>query len=452
MNVSPAPFLFRGGIHPPDAKAATAALPLRDLPLPARLVVSTAQHLGAPATPCVAAGDRVAAGQLIAKASGFLSAAVHAPAAGTIAAIQEAPTPTGRAAVAIVIDTDPAAPASEPPFAPLPGWRDQEPRSLVARVAEAGIVGMGGAGFPTHVKLAPPGDKPIDTVILNGAECEPFLNSDNRLLIERAAQVWEGCQIIRHILGAATLCVAIEDNKREAAAALFAAMKAAPGDNQIHILKTRYPQGSEKQQIYSVTGRTVPMGGLPMDVGCVVENAGTAYAIWDAVVNGRPLTARAITVAGDAVNTPANWFAPVGTVFAELVAASGGVRADLAKLIAGGPLMGFALPSLEVAMGKTSSGLLLFSRARVAPYRSQACINCGRCVEACPLRLMPTELSQAVEADDIDEAERRRVMDCFECGACAYVCPARRPLVQHMRRAKAIIAQRRRAAAQQPKP
>jgi electron transport complex protein RnfC len=183
----------------------------------------------------------------------------------------------------------------------------------------------------------------------------------------------------------------------------------------------------------------------------VVENAGTAYAIWDAVVSGRPLTARAITVAGDAVNTPANWFAPVGTAFADLAAASGGVRGDLAKLIAGGPLMGFALSSLEVAMGKTSSGLLLFSRARVAPYCSQACINCGRCVEACPLRLMPTELSQAVEADDIDEAERRRVMDCFECGACAYVCPARRPLVQHMRRAKAIIAARRRAAAQKPK-
>ena len=193
------------------------------------------------------------------------------------------------------------------------------------------------------------------------------------------------------------------------------------------------------------------MGGLPMDVGCVVENVATAYAVWDAVVNGRPLTARAITVTGDAVNTPTNWFAPVGTSFADLVAASGGARDNLAKLIAGGPMMGFALPSLEVAMSKTSSGLLLFPRECVRPYRSMACINCGRCVEACPLGLMPNELSQAAEADDIDEAENRHVMDCFECGACAYVCPARRPLVQHMRRAKAVITQRRRAAAQQKK-
>jgi Na+-translocating ferredoxin:NAD+ oxidoreductase subunit C len=451
MKVSPALFSFQGGIHPPDAKTETAALPLRALPLPARLVVSMAQHLGAPSAPCVKAGDRVRAGQMIAKASGFISAAVHAPAAGTVAAIQEAPTPTGRSAMAIIIETDPGEPAADPPYPPMPAWRNEEPRNLVERIAAAGIVGMGGAGFPTHIKLSPPGDKPIDTVILNGAECEPFLNSDNRLMIERAAQIWEGCQIIRHILGAATLCVAIEDNKAEAAAALFAAMKETPGDNQIHILKTRYPQGSEKQQIFSVTGRTVPMGGLPMDVGCVVENAGTADAIRDAVVNGRPLTARAITVSGDAVNKPANWLAPVGAVFADLAQASGGYRANLAKLIAGGPMMGFALPSLDVAMGKTSSGLLLFSSARLSPYRSLACINCGRCVEACPLRLMPTELSQAIEADDIDEAEKRHVMDCFECGACAYVCPARRPLVQHMRRAKAIIAQRRRAAQRQKK-
>jgi len=451
MKVSPAPFLFRGGIHPPDSKTATAALPLKDLPLPARLEVSTSQHLGAPAAPCVAVGDRVTAGQLIAKASGFISANVHAPAAGTIPAIPEAPTPTGRTATAIIIETDADAPAGEPPYKPIPDWREQAPRSLLDRVAEAGIVGMGGAGFPTHVKLSPPGDKPIDTLILNGAECEPFLNSDNRLLIERAEQVWEGCQIIRRILGAGTIRVAIEDNKREAAKALAAAMESAPDDAHIHLLKTLYPQGSEKQQIYSVTGRTVPMGGLPMDVGCVVENVATAYAVWDAVVNGRPLTARAITVTGDAVNTPTNWFAPVGTSFADLVAASGGARDNLAKLIAGGPMMGFALPSLEVAMSKTSSGLLLFPRECVRPYRSMACINCGRCVEACPLGLMPNELSQAAEADDIDEAENRHVMDCFECGACAYVCPARRPLVQHMRRAKAVITQRRRAAAQQKK-
>ena len=264
MKVSPAPFLFRGGIHPPDSKTATAALPLKDLPLPARLEVSTSQHLGAPAAPCVAVGDRVTAGQLIAKASGFISANVHAPAAGTIAAIREAPTPTGRTATAIIIETDADAPAGEPPYKPIPDWREQAPRSLLDRVAEAGIVGMGGAGFPTHVKLSPPGDKPIDTLILNGAECEPFLNSDNRLLIERAEQVWEGCQIIRRILGAHHP----RGHRGQQARGRQGArrrMESAPDDAHIHLLKTLYPQGSEKQQIYSVTGRTVPMGGLPMD-------------------------------------------------------------------------------------------------------------------------------------------------------------------------------------------
>ena len=448
MKVVPTRFFFQGGIHPSDSKTATAALPLRELAMPARLILSTAQHLGAPAVPCVQAGDRVRTDQIVARANGLISAHVHTPVGGTVVEIRNAPTPVGRLAPAVVIDTDPADTSRDTALAPLTDWRRQEAKALIARIAEAGIVGMGGAGFPTHVKLSPPSDKPIQTVILNGAECEPFLNSDNRLMIEHAAAIWEGCLIIRQILGAKTLCVALEDNKREAAAAMFAAMKDAEGDNQIHVVKTRYPQGSEKQLIFSVTGLAVPAGGLPMDVGCLVENVGTAYAICEAVVNGRPLTTRAITVAGDAVTTPANWLAPVGTSFAELVAASGGARSDLAKIVAGGPMMGFALPNLDMPMGKTSSGLLLLGAAGVTPYRSQACITCGRCIEACPMRLMPNELSQAIEADDIDEAERLNVMDCFECGACAYECPARRPLVQHLRRAKGIITQQRRAAAQ----
>ena len=448
MKVFSSLFSFKGGSHPPGRKAATADAPLRDLPPPARLVVSTSQHLGAPATPCVEVGDEVRAGQLIAKASGMISANIHAPAAGTVAAIQNAPTPTGRDAAAIVIETakDDAA-AGAVTLDPITDWKHADRKTLLERVAEAGIVGMGGAGFPTHVKLAPPADKPIDTLILNCAECEPYLNSDNALMIANAAEIWEGCQIIRRILDADAICVAIEDNKREAAAAMFTAMKDAKGNNQMHVLKTIYPQGSEKQQIFSVTGRVVPAGGLPMDVGCVVENVGTAFALYEAVVKGRPLTHRVITVAGDAVKSPGNWRAPVGTSFADLVAASGGAGPDLAKIISGGPMMGFAQPSLEVPMGKTSSGLLLFPRKQITAFTSHACINCGRCVEACPMLLMPTELSMAIEADDIEEAEARHVMDCFECGACAYECPARRPLVQHMRRAKAVISQRRRAAA-----
>jgi electron transport complex protein RnfC len=305
---------------------------------------------------------------------------------------------------------------------------------------------MGGAGFPTQVKVSPPADKPIDTVIINGAECEPYLTGDHRLMLERAAALWQGAAIIRHILGAKTVRIAVEDNKPDAIQTLESAQPGDLGDAAVCVLKTSYPQGSEKQQIYSVTGRIVPTGGLPMDVGCVVENVATTLAVWDAVVNGRPLVSRIITVSGDAVAAPSNLLAPIGTPFAALVDACGGVRGRVAKIISGGPMMGFAQASLDVAMSKTSSGLLLLSASRVPGFTSQPCIACGRCIDACPMRLMPAELSQCIEADDIDAAEHNFVMDCFECGSCAFVCPAHRPLVQHMRRAKAVTLARRRAA------
>lgn len=446
MKILKASFRFRGGAHPPGHKALSSGTPLRPLPLPARLTISTLQHLGAPAKPCVKAGDQVRAGQLLAAAAGAISAPVHAPAAGKVAAIVEAPTASGRGAPAIVLETEAGDGVWDATLAPLPEWSGLEPRPLVERVAAAGIVGMGGAGFPTHIKLSPPTGKPIDTLIINGAECEPYLTSDHRLMLERARDIWAGCAIIRHILGAKTVRVAIEDNKPDAIRAMSEAIGEDAGDAAVAVLKTLYPQGSEKQQIFSVSGRTVPAGGLPMDVGCVVENVGTALAVWDAVVNGRPPTWRSITVTGDAVAAPCNLMAPIGASFADLAAAAGGIRGRLAKIVAGGPMMGFAVPSLDVAMGKTSSGLLLLSPSRVAVFSSQACIGCGRCVEACPMGLMPSDLSQAIEADDIELAEQIAVMDCFECGACAFECPAHRPLVQHMRRAKAVIAQRRRAA------
>ncbi len=446
MKIFPARFIFRGGVHPPDHKAATAAEPLRRLALPPRLVISMAQHLGAPATPRVKAGDPVLTGQVLGEAQGMISAPVHAPCAGRVVAVQSAPTPVGREAPAVVLETDAANEQVSEDLAPIPDWEKKETKPLLERLATAGIVGMGGAGFPTRVKLSPPADKPIDTLILNGAECEPYLNGDNRLMIERAREIWEGCRIIRHILGADRVRVAIEDNKPEAIAAMSEAMREAEGDVALVTLRTHYPQGSEKQQIFSVTGRRVPNGGLPMDVGCVVENVGTALAVREAVVEGRPLTWRSITVAGDAIMGAANWLAPIGTSCAALVEACGGFSMPPAKLISGGPMMGFALPSLEVPMTKTSSGLLLLSSDAVVQYRSQPCIGCGRCVEACPMRLMPSVLSQAIEADDIEQAEQYHVMDCFECGACAYECPSLRPLVQHMRRAKAVIMQRRRMA------
>lgn len=438
--------IFKGGAHPPDSKAMAAASPLHRIPLPATLTISMSQHLGAPAVPCVAVGDHVAKYQPIARQKGLISADIHAPATGVVKEIlPSAPTPSGRSAPAIVIATEDG--GDEQPLTPLPDWSQLVHDDLVGRIREAGVVGMGGAGFPTAVKLFPPIDKPIDTIIVNGAECEPYLCADSRLMAEHADEIAEGCAIMRKILSAKTIRVAIEENKPEAIRAMEKAFAALDGDVAMLPLRTLYPQGAEKMQIFAATGRTVPMGGLPMDVGCVVENAGTVFAIREAVVRGIPLVERTTTVAGGAAASGANLVAPIGTPFADLVAAAGGTRGEVAKVICGGPMMGFAIPSLEITTTKTSSGLLLFAPDEVECFSSTPCINCSRCVAACPLRLQPNMMSRAVEADDIDLAERTGVMDCFECGACAYVCPARRPLVQHFRRAKAIIVARRRAAA-----
>jgi len=444
MQTTPSPFTFCGGIHPSYNKELSSGSPIRELPLPARLVVPLSQHLGAPAKPVVKVGDTVTAGQLIAEQNGFISAPVHAPACGKVSAIDETLTASGRPCAAITIETDGSQEWHLLPT--FPDWQNADRKELIAHIGAAGIVGMGGAGFPTRVKLSPPADKPIDTVILNGAECEPYLTSDHRMMLEFAHEIRTGAEIIRHILGAKTMRIAIEDNKPDAISAMEKAFASIGGDVAVTVLHTSYPQGSEKQQIYSVTGREVPRGGLPMDVGCVVENVSTAFAVCDAVVHGRPLVRRVIAVTGDAIQQPSNLLAPCGTLYSDLVAACGGLRGKVAKVISGGPMMGFAVGSLAIPTGKTASGLLLLSTGKVSCYTSQACISCGRCVDACPMRLSPSELSQCIEADDIESASQIALMDCIECGSCAFVCPARRPLVHHMRRGKAIVMAQRSAA------
>ena len=444
MTIS-SPYRFKGGVHPAYRKELSNAAPIRKLPLPAKLTVPMSMHLGAPAKPVVKVGETVKAGQLIAEPGGFISAPIHAPAAGKVTAIGETLTAPGRPCGAIVIETAPEAEQEWVLMDPIPEWRSADGIELVDRIGAAGIVGMGGAGFPTRVKLSPPSDKPIDTVILNGAECEPYLTSDHRMMVECAEQIRLGAEIIRHVLGAKRLRFAIEDNKPDAIAAIETACSGIEGDVAVVRLPTLYPQGSEKQQIFAVTGREVPRGGLPMDTGCVVENVSTAYAIYDAVINGRPLTRRVVTVTGDGVAEPANLLAPFGTSYAELIAACGGMKGRAAKVISGGPMMGFAVATPEVPNGKTTSGVLVLGPKAVSVYTSQACIACGRCVEACPMRLLPSELSQFIEADDIDGAIKVSMMDCIECGSCAYVCPAHRPLVQHIRRGKAVVMARRAA-------
>lgn len=444
MKTAPSPYQFRGGIHPAYHKELSSGCAIERLAMPALLTVPLSQHLGAPAQACVKTGDTVRKGTLIAEPNGFISAAVHAPACGTVKAVVDTQTAAGRPCQAVVIET--SGDDESDGMEPIAEWRAADRETLLARIGAAGVVGMGGAGFPTRVKLSPPKNKPVDTVILNGAECEPYLTSDHRIMLEHADGIRAGAEIIMHILRAKTLRIAIEDNKPDAISAMERAFAGMPNGTAITVLRTSYPQGSEKQQIYSVTGREVPRGGLPMDVGCVVENTSTALAIFDAVVNGHPLTERVVTVSGDAVARPANLLAPFGTAYRQLVDACGGITGRAAKAVSGGPMMGFAVGTLDIPTGKTTSGVLLLSEKRLTQYTSLACIACGRCADTCPMRLIPSELSQFIEAEDIESAEQIALMDCIECGSCAFVCPARRPLVHHMRRGKAAVMAGRAAA------
>ena len=433
----------KAGVHPSYHKDLVAGQDIREMPLPSLLTVSMSQHLGAPAAPVVKKGDTVLRGQLIGQPAGFISAAVHAPTSGTVKAIVDAPTASGPAAQAALLEPD-GDDAWVQDLAPLPDWARVPGRELVEKVADAGVTGMGGAGFPTHVKLSPPPEKPIDTVIVNGAECEPYLAADHRLMLEFADSVAEGCAIIRHILQAKVLRVAIEDNKPDAIETMEKAISRLDGDVAVSVLKTEYPQGAEKQQILAITGREVPSGGLPMDVGAVVENVGTTLAIRDAILEGMPLLRRVTSVTGYPVVRPSNVMARVGTSYADLVEFCGGLRAPAAKVISGGPMMGFAQHTLDVATAKTTSGVVLLSPRDVRNFTSMPCISCGRCVDACPSYLMPCELSQAIEAEHYESAEAMNVLDCIECGCCAFVCPSNRPLTQHMRRGKATAVARKR--------
>lgn len=440
-------FRFKGGVHPDDNKELARGKAVETMPCPAELVISMSQHLGAPATCVVAVGDYVVKGQLLGERNGFISVPVHAPANGRITAIEPRPGPSGARVPAVILDTTAPVPEGLTPnlkpetsnLKPL-DWRSARREDLFARIDAAGICGMGGAGFPTCVKLCPPPGKRCDYLIVNGAECEPYLCADFRLMLEHADRVRTGVEILRKILGGCAVRLAVEANKPEAIAALEKAFADIDGDVEIVVLPVLYPQGSEKHQIYATVGRVVPEPpALPIDVGCVVENVSTVAAVADAVEHGTRLLSRATTVSGDAVREPKNVEAPLGTKYADLVAFCGGVKEPPAKVVSGGTMMGFAVPGLEIATTKTTSGLLLLSRRRVFQYVSQPCINCGRCVRACPMNLNPALIGRAVEADDLACAARAHVAVCIECGACTFVCPAYRPLTQLCRRAKAAL-------------
>ena len=429
---------IHGGIHPPERKELSNRTPVRQMPLPARLVLPLAQHLGAPAEPCVVLGERVLKGQLIAEASGFVSAPLHAPTSGTISFIGPQPYPhvSGMLAAAIVIDSDGRDEWIE--LQPPADYRQLPPAELLDIIRQAGINGLGGAGFPTAVKLTAPPTQTIRTLIINGTECEPYITADDLLMREKAAELVAGIEILEYLIQPQQVLIGIEDNKPEAIAAVRAAIGERP--YVLKVFPTKYPSGGEKQLIQILTGEEVPSGGLPADIGMLCQNVGTCVAVHDAVLLGKPLISRITTLTGEALDQPMNVEALIGTPVAELLAFAGLDDSKLNRLIMGGPMMGFTLPSLDVPLIKTTNCLLASTLAELPPPPpALPCIRCGECAEVCPASLLPQQLHFFALGQEHEQLKAYNLFDCIECGACAYVCPSSIPLVQYYRAAKGEI-------------
>lgn len=437
------PHTFQGGIHPDDHKELTNTVPVTEIEAPDILICPVSQHIGAPAQPCIQVGDEVKMGQKIAQATGFVSANIHAPVSGKVMAIEPRMHPSGVLIDSIIIEND----RQDTPDSTVHkrDWQNLSPKELTDIILESGIVGMGGATFPTHVKLSPPKDKKIDYIIINGAECEPFLTSDHRVLLENTADVLLGLKILMKILGLQTGYIAIENNKPDAIARLTEFAEKEDADIRVIPLKTKYPQGSEKQLIAAIAHREVPAGKLPADVGVVVNNIDTCAAAARAITSGMPLISRIVTVSGDCVKHPSNFKVRFGTPFSYLFEKAGGFEKEPVKIIMGGPMMGTAVPSLEVPVIKGTSGILAFSSDMIARNQQDTCLRCGKCVSACPMRLMPNALNAAAKAGNFEKLEKLHIMDCMECGTCSYLCPARQHPVQSIKIAKAKINQKKKA-------
>jgi electron transport complex protein RnfC len=436
---------FKRGIHPPYRKTATQHLPLVTMPPPERVVIPCSQHIGASSEPIVAVDDEVKIGQPISQAKGFVSVPSHASISGKVVAIEPLPHPLGMKVEAVVIEGDGAESLADG-IGTRQDWSTLTADQLKERIRDAGIAGLGGATFPTHVKLSPPEDQPIDTVLLNGAECEPYITADHRMMVEQSEAVIEGLKIILKILNVSRAYIGIEANKPDAIAKMEALVAEAPGIEVVP-LQVKYPQGAEKQLIYAVTRRIVPAGALPMKVGCLVQNVGTAAAIYQAVAQSTPLFERAVTVTGGGVRAPKNLRVRIGTPFRDAIAFCGGTTEGAAKLVMGGPMMGIAQATDDVPVIKGTSCILVLDGAEAAlDIEPKPCISCGRCVDQCPMRLIPSVMATLVERERWDEAEDYGIMDCFECGSCAYTCPSKRHLTHLFKYGKSVIAQRKKRA------
>lgn len=427
---------FKGGAHPYDGKEMSRECPIEILNPGDILVYPLSQHIGAMAKPLVKAGDRVLVGQKIAEKGGFISANIHSSVSGTVKTIEKRLVATGGMVDSIIVENDGMYEEAAPIFSGNPDELSKD--EIIKIIEEAGIVGMGGAGFPANVKLSPKNPDIIDSIIVNGAECEPYLTSDYRRMVEQTDKLVKGLKIVLKIFPDAKGYFGIEDNKPEAIEAL---LKATENEDRIEVvpLKTKYPQGGERSMIYAVTGRKINSKMLPADVGCIVHNVDTIYAIYNAVYNGKPLMDRIVTITGDAVSTPKNFQVRIGTPFRELIDAAGGFTTEPEKIISGGPMMGFSFFNIDVPVVKGSSSLLAFIKDDVSHEEPSACIRCGRCAAACPEHLLPMKLAALAGQNEPEEFKKLGGMECVECGCCSYVCPAKRQVTQSVRSMKKLI-------------
>lgn len=424
-----------GGIHPPENKF-SAAKEVINLPLPKKVVIPLSQHIGAPAVPIVKRGDMVVVGQLIAKSGGFVSANIHSSVSGKVTAVGEFSDSAGlvKQAITISVDGDVWDEVIKRDDT-LAYPQEISKEDIIKRVADAGIVGMGGATFPAHVKLSPPPGTKAEILIINGVECEPYLTSDHRIMLEKAEQIIIGTQLLCKAIGAAKAVIGIENNKKDAIKTL---QEVAAKVDKVEIcpLKVQYPQGGEKQLIQAITNKFVPSGGLPIAVGAVVQNIGTAFAVYEAVVKNKPLIERIVTITGKSIKSPGNYLCRIGTSIEELIEAAGGLPEDTGKVIGGGPMMGRAMVNINSPIVKGTSGILVINNKESKRKKSRNCIRCAKCVSVCPMGLEPYSLMTYTEFNMLEEMEKEKVMDCIECGSCSYTCPANRPLLDYIRLGK----------------
>ena len=436
---------FLHGIHPPERKELTAALAIRRMPFPSEVVLPVRQHAGKPARIIVKRGDRVERGDTLAEADGFMSSPVHASASGRIAAIEQWPHPDGTTAQAIRIAVDPYS-VQVPRPRLVPDWHELSPGQIVQSVQDAGVVGLGGAAFPTHVKLTPPRDAKVDLVLINGAECEPYLTTDHRTMVEFPERVHLGIRVMLRALGVQRAVIGVEKNKPDAVERLRAT---APADLDVTVLPltVKYPQGAEKMLIRSVTGKEVQSGKLPVSVGVLVQNVASAATIGEVFETGLPLVERIVTVTGRGVKRPGNLIVPVGTMLKDLLGYCGGLTEDAAEILFGGPMMGLPVADLNTPVLKGTTGVVVLTQSEVRAQVSYPCIHCGYCLEACPMFLDPQYLGSLARAGRYEDMQEHHLADCMLCGSCSYVCPSNIPLSQLFQSSKAAVRKLKASAA-----